>query len=374
MTNTQSESPNEHTTAAMADDYYTTLGVERTASTDDINRAYRGLAKKLHPDRHIGKSTEEQAKAAETFKRVGEAHDVLSDPEKRSAYDMFGKAGLQDGRSAAAQEMFEEMYGMGASAKKTRMTGGALFVDGARGQFFQRSWDVADVNEMKAEMEQGLPTVQLDSKSTGHVMTTRLPHGAWDVRLIDVDANRGVVTVSLSSDSTSASNAEDGAAPLRVERTFTLPADADVDAVDATVDESGILKVAVLSTDAASPTMDDSAMSEASTVEAPMSSVLEEQNAAEGEVPPPSPLFVVGKDESPTSTTAALPKANRAARRRSKQTGLKAGFLNSKPKRSTMAPTPTAPSRPTSPVSVREELEKAMRAQVDELMKSGEDL
>ena len=66
-------------------DYYQTLGVARTASPEDIKRAYRRLARKYHPD----VSTE--ADAESRFKEVGEAYEVLKDPEKRAAYDRFGK-------------------------------------------------------------------------------------------------------------------------------------------------------------------------------------------------------------------------------------------------------------------------------------------
>lgn len=72
-------------------DYYKILGLERDASQDDIKRAYRKLARKYHPD----VSTE--SRAEEQFQEVGEAYEVLKDPEKRAAYDQLG-ANWQQGQ------------------------------------------------------------------------------------------------------------------------------------------------------------------------------------------------------------------------------------------------------------------------------------
>lgn len=69
----------------MAKDYYSILGVDKNATQDDIKKAYRTQVKKCHPDLHPG-----DEKAAERFKELNEAHEVLSDEKKRKNYDTFG--------------------------------------------------------------------------------------------------------------------------------------------------------------------------------------------------------------------------------------------------------------------------------------------
>src|SRR5438552_16580724 len=73
-------------------DFYAVLEVERTASDEEIKKAYRRLAMKYHPDRNNGAK-----EAEERFKEITEAYDVLRDPQKRAAYDRYGEAGLRGG-------------------------------------------------------------------------------------------------------------------------------------------------------------------------------------------------------------------------------------------------------------------------------------
>src|SRR5918912_2360311 len=88
-------------------DYYEVLGVPKNASDEEIKKAYRKLAMKYHPDRNQGDS----AKDAEArFKEAKEAYEMLSDAEKRAAYDQFGHAGvdpnMRGGFGGAGQEGF----------------------------------------------------------------------------------------------------------------------------------------------------------------------------------------------------------------------------------------------------------------------------
>ena len=66
-------------------DYYATLGVKKTASADDIRKAFRKLARKYHPDVNPG-----DKKSEEKFKEISEANDILSDEKKRKIFDQFG--------------------------------------------------------------------------------------------------------------------------------------------------------------------------------------------------------------------------------------------------------------------------------------------
>ncbi|NUZ08317.1 molecular chaperone DnaJ [Piscinibacter koreensis] len=118
-------------------DYYEVLGVPRNASDDDIKKAYRKLAMKHHPDRNQGESSKA---AEEKFKECKEAFEMLSDPQKRAAYDQYGHAGVDPnlgmGRGGAEgfggfAEAFGDIFGdiFGGAAGQRR--GGQQIYRGA---------------------------------------------------------------------------------------------------------------------------------------------------------------------------------------------------------------------------------------------------
>ncbi|MDZ4289110.1 MAG: molecular chaperone DnaJ [Prosthecobacter sp.] len=95
-------------------DYYEVLGVARDVSADDLKKAYRKLAVKFHPDKNPGDKTSE-----DKFKELGEAYDVLSDDQKRAAYDRYGHAAFSGGMGGPAGgggfhdpfDIFREVFG-----------------------------------------------------------------------------------------------------------------------------------------------------------------------------------------------------------------------------------------------------------------------
>ncbi len=115
----------------MPRDYYEVLGVGRDASEAEIKKAFRGLARELHPDVNA-----HDPEAEEKFKEAAEAYEVLSDPDRRQQYDAYGHEGLRTGGYApnfgdfgSISDLFSAFFGAGgfdAAFGGTRMRGGAV--------------------------------------------------------------------------------------------------------------------------------------------------------------------------------------------------------------------------------------------------------
>ena len=95
-------------------DYYATLGVAKDASQADIQKAYRKLARKYHPD--VNKTPEAESR----FKEINEAHEVLKDEDKRAKYDQFGSAWKQAQRTGAPPPGYEDIFTVFTSGADSR--------------------------------------------------------------------------------------------------------------------------------------------------------------------------------------------------------------------------------------------------------------
>ena len=99
---------------AVRDDYYEVLGVGRDADGAEVKRAFRGLARELHPD-----VNNHDPEAEEKFKAAAEAYEVLSDPEQRQVYDTYGHEGLRSGGFppgagfSSVEDIFQAFFGRG---------------------------------------------------------------------------------------------------------------------------------------------------------------------------------------------------------------------------------------------------------------------
>lgn len=165
-------------------DYYQILGVARDVSKEDLKKAYRKLARKYHPD--VSKETDAEAK----FKELGEAYEVLKDPEKRAQYDQFGSNykngqsftpppgwGQQGGRRGGGfdgnsnfSSFFDSMFGGGGAA-------------GGRENFYAKGEDV------NAKI-----TISLEDAFNGAKKTIRRPSGSTETGTLNVKIPAGITS------------------------------------------------------------------------------------------------------------------------------------------------------------------------------------
>jgi len=132
-------------------EYYDRLGVKPEATNEEIKKAYRKMAMKLHPDRNPGDKT-----AEEKFKALGEAYDVLGDEKKRKLYDRYGKKGIEEGgfQQRSAKDIFSAFFG-----------GSGMFGDDDEDSGPRRGDD--SVNPLNVTLE------DLYNGKTSHVAITR---------------------------------------------------------------------------------------------------------------------------------------------------------------------------------------------------------
>ncbi len=181
-------------------DYYEVLGVQKNASKDDIKKAYRKLAIQYHPDKNQGNK-----EAEEKFKQISEAYAVLSDPEKRKQYDMYGSAGFR--QRFSQEDIFRNFdlndilrqFGFGSGFRSTRgfRTGGTSFENlfgqggrtfssyGGAGNAFRQPAKGEDLTyELSVSLEEVLhgaeKTVSLREEGQRRNVAVKIPKGIED--------------------------------------------------------------------------------------------------------------------------------------------------------------------------------------------------
>jgi molecular chaperone DnaJ len=146
-------------------DYYETLGVTKNASEEDIKKAYRKLAMKHHPDRNQG---DDAKKAEEKFKEAKEAYEMLSDAQKRAAYDQYGHAGVDPNMGGGGFRPGAD--GMGGFAEAFGDIFGDIFSGGAGGQRRGGGQQVFRGSDLSYAME-----ITLEEAAAGKETQIRIP-------------------------------------------------------------------------------------------------------------------------------------------------------------------------------------------------------
>ena len=171
-------------------DYYETLGVARGASQDDVKRAYRRLARKYHPD--VSKEADAEAR----FKEVGEAYEVLKDPEKRAAFDRFGKD-WKHGQEFRPPPGWERQFNFGGGG----FSGASGFSDffeslfgqggfaGARGPMHARGGDQSA--RIEIPLEDAFRGATRNLTLRGRTLSVRIPRGVAEGQRIRLSGQGG---------------------------------------------------------------------------------------------------------------------------------------------------------------------------------------
>lgn len=172
-------------------DYYDILGVKKTATDDELKKAYRTLAKKYHPDKNKGNKDAENK-----FKEISEAYAVLGDKEKREQYDRLGREAFSGGSPFGAGgfdfSQFAEQFGRATGrARSGRRTGGApggftdifsdLFGGAAAGGYEPGPERGSDLEaELTIDFRDAVLGATMDLKVNGTSIKARIPEGVSD--------------------------------------------------------------------------------------------------------------------------------------------------------------------------------------------------
>ena len=156
-------------------DYYKIMGLDRSASAEEIKKAYRKLARKFHPD------VSKEANAEEKFKEVGEAYEVLKDPTKRAQYDQYGEYWKSQGQ----QQQQEQTYNARGSQQQYQhfedgdMSGFQDFINSIFGQRYQQQHQAQHKSRASSYFDQGQDihaklTISLEDSYSGAEKTLQL--------------------------------------------------------------------------------------------------------------------------------------------------------------------------------------------------------
>lgn len=180
-------------------DYYEVLGVDRSASADDIKKAYRKLAIKYHPDKNPGNK-----EAEEKFKEAAEAYSVLSDAEKKARYDQFGHAGVEgagpdfSGGFGNLNDILNDLFGGTFGGGFGGFSGFGGFGGGTRQQRVSRGRDIrvrvkltleeiANGVEKEISIEKSVPCTECSgkgAKNSSDIKTCPACNGTGEVQRV----------------------------------------------------------------------------------------------------------------------------------------------------------------------------------------------
>ncbi len=172
-------------------DYYETLGVARTASQDEIQRAYRKLAKQHHPD------TNKAPDAEKKIKEINEAYEVLKDPEKREQYDQLG-ANYKNGQEFRPPPGFDSRGGFGGPGPGSGNSGGGFRMEGGDFSDFFETFFGRSKKGFGGGKQQARPAPGEDVEAQLSISVEDAYHGSQrEVALQTSDGQRKTLTVKV---------------------------------------------------------------------------------------------------------------------------------------------------------------------------------